>query len=80
VVVVITHWCHKCQNIDSSLLPNIIISTACNTSVTFQCLRNVREEVFKALGIGSSKIELSMGMSDDFEHAVSDIYNCNRSE
>jgi len=36
----------------------------------FICLKNVRDEVCQALGIGSSRLELSMGMSDDFEHAI----------
>ncbi|KAK9301186.1 hypothetical protein QLX08_006286 [Tetragonisca angustula] len=36
----------------------------------FLCLKECREKVSKELGIDSKKIELSMGMSNDYEHAV----------
>ena len=36
-----------------------------------QCLSGLREEVSKELGIAAEDIELSMGMSGDFEQAVS---------
>ncbi|XP_069693531.1 pyridoxal phosphate homeostasis protein isoform X2 [Periplaneta americana] len=36
----------------------------------FICLRQVRDEVCKNLSIDYDKLELSMGMSDDFEHAI----------
>ena len=36
-----------------------------------QCLKEVRDKVCKALEIDTCQLELSMGMSDDFEHAVS---------
>lgn len=36
----------------------------------FICLKKVRDEVCQALGISCDKLELSMGMSDDFEHAI----------
>ncbi|KAJ4431921.1 hypothetical protein ANN_20528 [Periplaneta americana] len=39
----------------------------------FICLRQVRDEVCKNLSIDYDKLELSMGMSDDFEHAVSTL-------
>jgi uncharacterized pyridoxal phosphate-containing UPF0001 family protein len=39
--------------------------------VTLQCLKKVRDEVCHALGISIDSLELSMGMSEDFEHAVS---------
>jgi uncharacterized pyridoxal phosphate-containing UPF0001 family protein len=44
-----------------------------NIIAPLQCLKKVREEVCQALGISCDKLELSMGMSDDFEHAVSYI-------
>jgi len=36
----------------------------------FECLSGLREEVSKELGIAAEEIELSMGMSGDFEQAV----------
>ncbi|XP_021936728.1 pyridoxal phosphate homeostasis protein isoform X2 [Zootermopsis nevadensis] len=36
----------------------------------FICLKKVQGEVCQALGIGIDNLELSMGMSDDFEHAI----------
>ncbi|KAJ9591005.1 hypothetical protein L9F63_027786, partial [Diploptera punctata] len=34
------------------------------------CLKKVRDSVCDALGLDCSALELSMGMSDDFEHAI----------
>lgn len=36
----------------------------------FVCLKSCRDEVCQNLGIDWKRINLSMGMSDDFEHAV----------
>lgn len=36
----------------------------------FLCLKECRNKVSKELNIDPTKIELSMGMSNDFEHAV----------
>ena len=36
----------------------------------FECLRKCREEVCAALGLDVNAVELSMGMSGDFEAAV----------
>ncbi|KAJ9587962.1 hypothetical protein L9F63_018607 [Diploptera punctata] len=36
----------------------------------FICLKKVRDSVCDALGLDCSALELSMGMSDDFEHAI----------
>ncbi|PSN50545.1 Proline synthase co-transcribed bacterial protein [Blattella germanica] len=36
----------------------------------FICLKEARDKVCQALGIECDKLELSMGMSDDFEHAI----------
>lgn len=41
----------------------------------FLCLKECREKVSKELGIDLNKIELSMGMSNDYEHAVI-LLNC----
>lgn len=36
----------------------------------FLCLKECRENVSKELGIELANMELSMGMSSDYEHAV----------
>lgn len=36
-----------------------------------QCLEGCRDEVCKELGLSPAEVELSMGMSGDFEQAVS---------
>jgi pyridoxal phosphate enzyme (YggS family) len=36
----------------------------------FICLKSCRDEVCQALGLDWKKFNLSMGMSDDFEHAI----------
>lgn len=36
-----------------------------------QCLAACREEICNALGLSPSDVELSMGMSGDYEQAVS---------
>jgi len=41
-----------------------------DASVDFQCLVDCRKEVADALGIDTSKLELSMGMSHDYELAA----------
>lgn len=37
----------------------------------FICLKQCRDEICERLGLDWKNINLSMGMSDDFEHAVS---------
>lgn len=39
--------------------------------LTLQCLARCREEVCEALNLKQEDVELSMGMSGDFEEAVS---------
>ncbi len=39
-----------------------------------QCLDKCRQEVCSKLGLETSNVELSMGMSQDFEKAVSDLH------
>lgn len=39
----------------------------------FKTLRDCRQSVAEALGIDPEDLELSMGMSGDFEHAVSNL-------
>lgn len=48
-------------------LKRVLTSLVCG----FQCLANCRTEVCKALGMAEEQCELSMGMSGDFELAVS---------
>lgn len=37
----------------------------------FLCLRKCRDDLCKELGLNWRDVGLSMGMSDDFEHAIS---------
>ena len=41
---------------------------------SFQCLIECRENVCEKLGISLEDVELSMGMSNDFEKAVSALF------
>lgn len=43
--------------------------------VYFQALVDCKKDVCEKLKLNPSEIELSMGMSDDFEHAVSIQFN-----
>ena len=43
----------------------------CECWVVLQCLAKCREEVCQALSLQQEDVELSMGMSGDFEEAVS---------
>ena len=45
-------------------------STAESVNEDFVALREVRDRVAKELGIGEGELELSMGMSSDFEAAI----------
>ena len=45
-------------------------SSKCLFNGCIQCLEACRKEVCKALGLGTDDVELSMGMSGDFEQAV----------
>ena len=36
----------------------------------FQCLLKCREQICDSLGLQQNSVELSMGMSHDYEHAV----------
>ena len=44
--------------------------------VLWQCLNECRKAVAKALGVAELDLELSMGMSQDFEKAVSISFMC----
>ena len=43
----------------------------CNIDLLVQCLADCRDKISKELGINAEDLELSMGMSGDFEPAVS---------
>jgi pyridoxal phosphate enzyme (YggS family) len=45
-------------------------TTAENENEDFETLRKVRDEVAEGLGVGEDELELSMGMSGDFEGAI----------
>ena len=61
------HWC-------MSLLPSSLTAFLEALASTWtQCLKEVRTEASKLLDIPEDDIELSMGMSGDFEQAVSMI-------
>ncbi|KAK7485863.1 hypothetical protein BaRGS_00022858 [Batillaria attramentaria] len=45
-------------------------STTATVNPDFQCLVQCRKEVAEALGVAELDLELSMGMSHDFEHAI----------
>ena len=44
--------------------------------VLWQCLNECRKAVARALGVAELDLELSMGMSQDFEKAVSISFMC----
>lgn len=41
-----------------------------NENEDFECLRRVRDEVASGLGVDTKQLELSMGMSADYESAI----------
>ena len=52
------------------------MSYQCQFATLLQCLERCRAEVCAALGLQPSQLELSMGMSGDFEQAVSAVLSC----
>ncbi|XP_047105060.1 pyridoxal phosphate homeostasis protein-like [Schistocerca piceifrons] len=72
-VSVVKYVKDSCQNLEFVGLMTIGIygyDTALGPNPDFLCLRNVRTEVCKSLSMKLEEVELSMGMSDDFEHAI----------
>ena len=47
-----------------------------NAYVPLQCLERCRAELCSVLGLQPSQLELSMGMSGDFEQAVCAVLPC----
>lgn len=60
----------KCSNLKVAGLMTIGQPDYSSRPENFVCLAQVREEVAKALGCDVSDLELSMGMSGDFEAAI----------
>lgn len=50
--------------------PRSAKTSSINRIACLQCLSGLRAEIGKELGIPEDEIELSMGMSGDFEQAV----------
>ena len=51
-----------------------LITPRVGDDALMQCLERCRAEVCAALGLQPSQLELSMGMSGDFEQAVSTVF------
>ncbi|XP_071455137.1 pyridoxal phosphate homeostasis protein isoform X2 [Hetaerina americana] len=67
------HILEKCKHLNFFGLMSIGIfgyDNSLGPNPDFQSLRNCREKVCQELGLTVSQVELSMGMSDDFEHAI----------
>ncbi|KAF2303665.1 hypothetical protein GH714_021071 [Hevea brasiliensis] len=65
------HVNQNCQNLEFCGLMTIGMLDYSSTPENFKTLANCRSEVCKALGMPEEQCELSMGMSNDFEQAVS---------
>lgn len=63
--------CCQVSNADFKVQIYVIKSCCC---LSFQCLVQCRQKVAEVLGVGELELELSMGMSHDFEHAVSPVF------
>ncbi|XP_046383958.1 pyridoxal phosphate homeostasis protein [Ischnura elegans] len=71
--VLAKHILEKCKNLNFLGLMTIGVygyDLSLGPNPDFQCLRNCREKVCQELGLTSSQVELSMGMSNDFEQAI----------
>ncbi|KAG8227875.1 hypothetical protein J437_LFUL007185 [Ladona fulva] len=69
----VKHIMEKCKNLEFLGLMTIGAfgyDFSLGPNPDFVSLRNCREEVCKSLNMDPSQVELSMGMSNDFEHAV----------
>jgi len=71
------HIIHNCPHLRLSGLMTIgaiarsQATTAENENEDFECLRDTRDKVAKSLGIAAEELDLSMGMSSDYEGAIS---------
>jgi len=70
------HIIHNCPHLRLSGLMTIgaiarsQVTTAENENEDFECLKDTRDKVAKSLGIAAEELELSMGMSSDYEGAI----------
>ncbi|KAM7264872.1 hypothetical protein ACFE04_002555 [Oxalis oulophora] len=64
------HVSQGCPNLEFCGLMTIGMLDYSSTPENFKALANCRSEVSKALGIPEEQLELSMGMSNDFEQAI----------
>lgn len=70
---IVKHVLNSCQNLELVGLMTIGkfgFDLSQGPNPDFICLKNVRSTVCEALDLNSETVELSMGMSDDFEHAI----------
>ena len=69
-VAIAKHIVEKCPALRFRGLMTIGMPDFTSTPANFECLRNVRSEVAAALGVAENTLELSMGMSGDYEAAI----------
>ncbi|XP_027770174.1 pyridoxal phosphate homeostasis protein-like isoform X2 [Solanum pennellii] len=69
----VKHVTSNCPNLEFCGLMTIGMPDYTSTPENFKTLAKCRSEVCEALGISEDQCELSMGMSGDFELAVSDL-------
>jgi pyridoxal phosphate enzyme (YggS family) len=60
----------SCPNLAFRGLMTIGMPDYSSTPENFRCLSECRRDVAKALGVDAASLELSMGMSGDFENAI----------
>lgn len=73
-VALVKHVIENCKNLEFVGLMTIgIYGFDCSQGPNpdFICLSKVRDDVCRELSMDASQVELSMGMSSDYEHAVS---------
>lgn len=65
-----THIASRCKNLRLAGLMTIGMPDYSSKPENFACLSACREKVAEALGMKPEELELSMGMSGDFEQAI----------
>ena len=69
-VALVNHVIKTCSGLEFIGLMTIGRMGCLSANPDFQCLEEVRQQVCRELGLGSDKVELSMGMSADLEEAI----------
>uniref|UniRef100_A0A061R944 Pyridoxal phosphate homeostasis protein n=1 Tax=Tetraselmis sp. GSL018 TaxID=582737 RepID=A0A061R944_9CHLO len=64
------HVHNGCQNLRLAGLMTIGMPDYTSRPENFQCLKECRKRICKELGLQEDELELSMGMSGDFENAI----------